>query len=134
MLAKRKKERGPQQQPGNHAKKRSRRRVNQQNRSSETSHKAGNHQWDQDAKRNVQFLRISIAARRSSNPQGKCVRRISRNRGNAREQECRKGYEASATGYGIDAASQGAGKEKKHGSLQVQAEVVSRFVDHPPVR
>src|SRR5690242_8351988 len=133
MLAKRKKQRGPEQQPGNHTKKSLRRRVNQENCSGKPPNKASNQQRDQDAKRNAQLLRISVAARGSSNPQSQRVRCISRNRRNTREKKRGKRHEASAPGDGIDAASERSGEEKKNGGLQVQAEFVSRFQLYPPV-
>src|SRR5262249_46248353 len=101
--------------------------VNQKNGPSETACQTCDHERNEDAPGDIQFLRVSAAACGGPDPKRKRVRSVGGNRGHASKQESRKCYKAATARNGVDAASEGSGKEKKDGVVKVQAEVVSRL-------
>src|SRR6266699_1327381 len=102
-------------------KKSLRRHLDQQKRSCQTADYARNHERDHDAPRDVQFLRVSAAARRRSHPKGKRIGGIRLDGRHSGEQERRKSDETPSPCDSVDPSSEGPGKEQEYRVVKVQA-------------
>src|SRR3989442_7648891 len=121
MLAECEQQRRTKEQPGQNAEKSLGRRMDEKKRSCQTADYTRNHKRDHDAPRDVQFLRVSAAARRRANPERQRVGRIRRHWRHSRKQKGRKGNETPAPCDGIDPSPEDPGKEKEYRVVKVQA-------------
>ena len=111
-----------------------RRRFDEKKRSRQSTDHAGKHEWNHDARGDVQLLGIGPAARSRSNAKSERIGRIGLDGGHAGEQQRRKRNETPSSRDGVNAASESSGKEQENGVVKIQVEVVSRFAACPPVR
>src|SRR3984957_17111181 len=116
-LAKSKQQRRAEQQPWQYLQESLRRRLDQENRSGQPSHHAGQYQWNHHAPRNVQPHAVGPAAGGRPHPKRQRIRGVGRHGRHTRKQKRRKRHKTTTTSDGVNSPSECPGEKQKYSGV-----------------